>query len=60
MARAYFLSEPDHIMADQVDGVTFCGYDDGQGWTSWFTEQGTFIGMTQPPRGDQTTEDREE
>lgn len=60
MARAHFLSEPDRILVDRVDGKTFCGYDDGQGWTSWFTETGEFIGVTQTPKNVQQSEETQE
>lgn len=49
MSRAHFLSEPDRVLIDQADGAAFCGYDDGQGWTTWFGEDGRFICVTETP-----------
>ena len=51
MSYDYFNS-PDWVSTNESDGNTFYGYDDGDGHTDWYDENGNLDSSTEAPSDD--------
>ena len=47
-----FDDDPDWISTNESDGQTFYGYDDDDGRTSWYDDDGNYDSYTDTPLDD--------
>lgn len=47
-----FWRKPDRTDRNESDGQTFNGYDNNDGTTDWYTQDGTLDSRTKTPRDD--------